>query len=107
MDAPLPLPELPTELPLVQVVLSTNHLINTVRLLAAEQLPPPPPGPQEGAADVLVGEAYYLAKEQLLLAEQYVLRLSDFQLVMDHPHKCERPGRALAGGCGGCSPGCC
>jgi hypothetical protein len=79
----------------LQAVVSPNHLINTVRLLAPSFVPAgtadeqqpdgaaqPPPSPR-----VLVGDDYYAAKEQLLVAEQYILRLLSFHLVIDHPHK--------------------
>lgn len=62
---------------------------------SAAPLPPPAVPPPE----VLVGDDYYAAKEQLLTAEQYVLRLTRFQLVVVHPHKCGWPGTSGLAAC--------
>lgn len=42
---------------------------------------------QPHSAAIVVGEAYYAAKEQLFMAEQAVLRLMRFQLGVQQPHK--------------------
>eukprot|EP00877_Chromochloris_zofingiensis_P003720 jgi/Chrzof1/13349/Cz07g29230.t1 len=84
---------------LLQATISTNHLINTIRLLSSphnqhqlQQLTPlPSNAPQDNTvqhtATVVVGDDYYAAKDQLLIAEQHVLRVMQFQVNIDHPYK--------------------
>ena len=42
---------------------------------------------QTGCWAALVGEQYYTKKQQLILDEQILLRVIDFNIVAEHPHK--------------------
>ncbi|KIY96986.1 hypothetical protein MNEG_10974, partial [Monoraphidium neglectum] len=60
-----------------------------------------------GGGAVLVGDAYYAAKQQLFVAEQHALRHNHFVVDVLHPHKhVMHMARCLLGGsCGGVSSG--
>ena len=38
-------------------------------------------------ADILVGDAYYVCKQELISAEQLLLRNLNFEVSLDHPQK--------------------
>jgi len=49
--------------------------------------PPPAAAAAAAAAAVLVGDAYYAAKDALFTAEQHALRYNHFQVHVAHPYK--------------------
>ena len=76
----------------MQASVRTNDLLNAVYIMVATPTATsaseePLPDTTAPGFTALVGQSYYNLKQTLILDEQYLLRIIDFDIVVEHPHK--------------------